>query len=88
MKVQSPTDRKRTARRRKLVGNKGVNKQEDRRIKGNIKAYVKGALIPGRDPKTEVAKETTRQVQKRMAEYRKGKNVIDKVVRYKNPLNK
>ena len=87
MKAQSRADRLRTARRRKLVGTKGVLKQEDRRIKSSAKAYLKGAIIPGRDPDTEVAKARTRQVQKRMGEY-KARNVIDKVKVYKNPENK
>ena len=87
MKAQSRADRLRTAKRRKQVGAKGVRYQEGRAIKGDVKAYVKGALIPGRDPDTEIAKERTRQVQKRMGEY-KARNVIDKVKRYKNPANK
>jgi hypothetical protein len=35
----------------------------------------------------KLPKEVTRDVQKRMKEYKSG-NVIDKVKRYKNPLNK
>ena len=91
MKAQSPADRRRTARRRKLVGADKVAAQEVRGAKGSVKAVAKGVLIPGRDVKTEVAKEKTRQVQKRMAEYRAGKRardkVIDKVKVYKNPGN-
>ncbi|MBU8921789.1 MAG: hypothetical protein KOO63_08215 [Bacteroidales bacterium] len=58
-------------KRVELVGPGGVNKQNKRR---------KAAMEKG-------PKAVTRDVQKRMGEYRRG-NVIDKVKRYKNPLNK
>jgi hypothetical protein len=82
MKAQSPADRKRTARRRKLVGSDKVSEQNIRSIKSSVKAVVKGALVLGRDVDTEVAKEKTRQVQKRMSEYREGR-VINKTERIK-----
>ena len=58
-------------KRVELVGTDGVNKQNMRR---------KAAMDKG-------PKAVTRDVQKRMGEYKRG-NVIDKVKRYKNPDNR
>jgi len=71
MKAQTRTERLRMAKRRKLVGAKGVDAQRVRRAKSEIKAVAKGA-IKGSISKA-VNKANTREAVKRVGEYKAGR---------------
>ena len=68
MKAQTRLERKRMAKRRKLVGAKGVQKQQVRHAKSEIKAVVKGVFTG--DVATALNKANTRETIKRVGEYR------------------
>jgi len=59
------------AKRRKLVGAKGVDAQRTRRAKSEVKAVAKGALKG--DIATEVNRANTREAIKRVGEYKTGR---------------
>lgn len=63
MKAQTKTERKRSARRRHLIGPKGVAKQEVRKTKSIIKAGLTGRSID---------KAKTKETIKRVGEYKAG----------------
>lgn len=71
MRAQTRTARTRMAKRRKLVGAKGVDAQRTRRAKSEVKAVAKGALKG--DIATEVNRANTREAIKRVGEYKTGR---------------
>jgi len=77
MKAQTRTQRKRMATRRKLVGAKGVNKQEVRKAKSIMKA----AVTPG----DSVVKAKGREAIKRVGEYKAGAKKKGITTDYKAP---
>jgi hypothetical protein len=69
-KILSKTARKRMAKRRHLIGSKGVDKQRARHARGRIKAVAKG-IVTGDIP-TAIHKADTKETIQRVADYKAG----------------
>lgn len=77
--VYSKSTRRRIAKRRSIIGPKGVDKQRTRHARSRIKAVAKGALKG--DIPTAIHKADTIETIKRVGEYKKARKQRD----YKPP---